>query len=566
MSAAEPRPRQRSRWRTGAFLLGAVLWSLLVCYPNPLVLVRNFAHYRKLPIDPAIEKRMGWTVPHKPEWIEAFVDSLLVEAPDWQVYRVPWYVPTAAEAARSRHGDCEARAVLLASLLASRHIPFEVRASFSHIWVDYPGRRAQLGESEDLAYLQGKAGQLSLRWPSRVAWDEVYATERDYLWRAMPLARKLIWLLGLAWVGLGAMIMRTPQPEGALHSRWRVPGWHYLGRSAWLSLLVLALLITAPWHWRGPPARWTLADLWEAITLSAVMGAFAAWLSVVRSKRSATLSPDGRQIAVSAALGSRSWQRQVEVSEVAHLELDTSPGGLRPWAISAALRNGERLPLVRLGDALEARAMLRQLGLALNRPLVVRGEGAETRTIPEEIPRSLRERAARRPPAAPLPRPRGCDLQVEESPEQWVMRYPSAGRSWIALLILGLAPAALAGGFTYGLLDKPWIILFWAGWIVAMAFLGLTVYLATLLRGEITGRLAGARVEIGEGEFRFHTPERTVERIPLDRIESVELGRLGEAPTIAVVSPERVIHLRDLGAPEHRLWVRQQVEDAIARR
>jgi hypothetical protein len=51
--------------------------------------------------------------------------------------------------------------------------------------------------------------------------------------------------------------------------------------------------------------------------------------------------------------------------------------------------------------------------------------------------------------------------------------------------------------------------------------------------------------------------------VPLERIESVELGRAGEVATIVVVSPERVIQIRDLCDPDHRRWARQMIERAI---
>jgi len=89
------------------------------------------------------------------------------------------------------------------------------------------------------------------------------------------------------------------------------------------------------------------------------------------------------------------------------------------------------------------------------------------------------------------------------------------------------------------------------------------IYLAVMLRGEIVGMLAGARVEIGEEELRFHTPEGKLESVPLDEIESIELGRSGHTPTIAVVAPTRVIHLHGLCAPEHREWVRAAIAEVI---
>ena len=94
----------------------------------------------------------------------------------------------------------------------------------------------------------------------------------------------------------------------------------------------------------------------------------------------------------------------------------------------------------------------------------------------------------------------------------------------------------------------------WVGWVMATSLLALVVYGALLLKGEIVGRLTGTSLEIGEGELRFRAPEGTEDGVPLSEIQSVELGRLGETPTIAVVTPARVLHLHSLGAPEHRGW------------
>lgn len=553
------------RRRLLLFLVGAAAWTVLASYPNPAVFARNLARYRRLPIDPRIEPRMGWDLPGQPGSIELFVDSLILAASDWQLYRVPWYVPTAGEVARVRRGDCEAKTILFASLLAGKHIPFEVRASLNHIWVDYPGRRPRPGESQDLAYLEGRPGRLRVHWPRRLQWAECLAVQRQQLWEEMPLARKSLWLIGLSWLALAAVAVGSPGFEGAIRSDWRTPGWHLLARAAWLAAVVLGVVAIAPSVVRQRPAQWTMADLWEVLSLSVVAGALLGWLSVLRAPRGVTVSPDGAQVMAFSARGWRRRRRELNRGDITHLQLDASPGGLRPWVLSAALPSGEKVPLLYHRRELNARAALRSLGRALQLPLVVRADGSQSRATPEEIPRSLRERAARRPSVAILPRPRGCDLQIEEAPGRWTMRYPATGRSWIMLLAMALFPVTLAAGLTYAILRLPLFVAFWGGWVIATVFLGLTTYLAILLKGEVVARLADSHVEVGEGELRYYTPERTVERIGLDQVEGIELGRLGETPTVAVVSPDRVIHMRGICVPEHRAWVRQQLEDAVVR-
>ena len=49
----------------------------------------------------------------------------------------------------------------------------------------------------------------------------------------------------------------------------------------------------------------------------------------------------------------------------------------------------------------------------------------------------------------------------------------------------------------------------------------------------------------------------------LASIESVEFGRDETTPTLAIVSPDRVIHIAGLCTEEERAWVRDTVEAAI---
>ncbi len=559
--AKAARPR---RWRGALIFAGVVvLWSLLVCYPDPAIFVRNFLRYRRLPIDPKIDAKMAWPLPRKASSIESFVDGVLIPTSDWKQYRVPWYVPTASEVVHSLRGDCESKAVLLGSLLAGQGIPFQVRASFNHIWIDYQGRQPRPGETADVAYLEGPPGRFGIHWPRKVDWRGLLVVQKEQLWEEMPPARKQLWLLGLVWLAVAALSWPTAPPgEGEIRSDWRARVGDLLGRAAWLSAIVLGLLAYEPWS--GSPPRWTAPELKEVFVLSIAVGAFLAWLAALRARRSAAIGED-RGLTIFSSFGRRHRKRQVGAAEIDHIRVDDPRGNLRPWLVSAALRTGERIVLAHYRGEVTARATGRRLGLELNKALVVRSDGAESRANPDEIPRSLKERAERRPAPTALARPRGCDLLVDDTDTAWVMRYPTPGRSWIVLMAMALFPVLLAAALTYALLKSPLVLAFWAGWVVAALFLALSLYLALMLRGEIVARFAGVRVEVTEGELRFYTPERKLERVDLRAVEAVEFGRVEEGPTVAIVTPGKVLHLRDLCATEHRGWVRQQVEEAILR-
>ena len=44
------------------------------------------------------------------------------------------------EVIADRAGDCQAQAVLTASILEAKGMPYTLRYSFDHVWVDYPGK------------------------------------------------------------------------------------------------------------------------------------------------------------------------------------------------------------------------------------------------------------------------------------------------------------------------------------------------------------------------------------------------------------------------------------------
>jgi hypothetical protein len=552
--------------RIGLLIVGALVWTLLAMYPDPAVLFRNIARYRHLPLDPTIEKRMGWDLPDDPVGIEFIVDTLIIATPDWTIYRVPWYVPTAREAAVMTHGDCEAKSMLLASLLEGKHIPYEIRASFAHIWVDYPGRKARPGESEDIAYAEEKDGRFHFGWPKRVPWRDLLEVQREQLWEAMPLARKAIWLMGLAWVVMAVALLGGAAPEGDLVSQWRAPLRSYAVSAFWLSCLMLVAIALAQTRiGRGEPVRWQLADVYETFALSVLSGPLLAWLQLVRPRRAVSIAPDEPRLRRASRFGM--WQRTsaLSTSDVDHFELAASPGGLRAWVVSAALRAGQRVPLLRHSRETAARAALRRLGLELARPVVVRAEGREYWTAPDEIGLSLKERAGRRPGQELKPRPDDCLLVEEQIEGAWALGYPRQGRgaSRPLLLLVGLVAGTVIGA-TALLVLLPGSMVVRVIWVGVAVLMGMTVYGGMSLREEILATLAGTRVQVADGELSFHNPDGKVESVALDHVESVEIGRKGETPTIAVVSAERVLHLRLYPQPKHLEWVRSAIEGAIS--
>jgi len=200
---------KRPRLKKTLISLGLVLlWTLLVCYPDPRVFFRNFARLRHFPVDPSVAKRIGAPLPKNGPALEELVTGRLVRYEyDWRLYGVPWYFPTPEEVARARRGDCESRAVLLASLLAAQKIPFTVKASLTHMWVDYPGKRSNAMENDKVRWLYRDEKGFHFRWPREVRGIEFLRLQKEGLWDVAPLSRRL--LLALGWVGIPLVVFAS---------------------------------------------------------------------------------------------------------------------------------------------------------------------------------------------------------------------------------------------------------------------------------------------------------------------------------------------------------------------
>lgn len=175
------------------------LWVLLVLYPNPLKLAVSLHRLASPRVDPGAVASLAAALPQEPAEIEAAVLEALPYRYDWEAYSMPWYYPTVTEALEKGQGDCKARAIVLASVLEARGIPYRLNSSPTHIWVDYPGKQENAAENPDVGFYQvdPETGDRSFRFP-RVDVAGSFRVFWRGFWSPMPVLRKALLLLGPA--------------------------------------------------------------------------------------------------------------------------------------------------------------------------------------------------------------------------------------------------------------------------------------------------------------------------------------------------------------------------------
>ncbi len=189
------------------FPLLLVLWVLLVLYPNPVRLVVSVQRLIDPGVDaPAVES-VSAGLPADPAAIE---DAVLESIPyryDWEVYGIPWYFPTLDEVLEKGEGDCKGRALVLASVLEAKDIPYSLNTSPIHVWVDYEGKEETDVENQDAGFykIDPETGQRSFGLPS-IDLIEVLDTFWEGFWSPMPAMRKALLTAGLIGLILARVI------------------------------------------------------------------------------------------------------------------------------------------------------------------------------------------------------------------------------------------------------------------------------------------------------------------------------------------------------------------------
>jgi hypothetical protein len=178
-------------------LVAMLMWMGLLLYPDPRVLAQSIRRLARPPVDPSAVRYLADALPDDQAAVEAFSQDYVKYKSAWTVYGVPWYFPTVDEVIDDKAGDCQAEAVLTASILEAKGLPYTFRYSFDHVWVDYPGKGVTALEDPATAFVsdEGKGWFASL--PDRIPVRDIVRERIEFHWDPMPAERKAGLLAGL---------------------------------------------------------------------------------------------------------------------------------------------------------------------------------------------------------------------------------------------------------------------------------------------------------------------------------------------------------------------------------
>jgi hypothetical protein len=180
------------------FPLILFLWILLVFYPNPINLIISIQRGIYPGIDPAAVETLTEDIPCDPAAVELTVLQQIVPySYDWEVHSMPWYVPTVEDVLENGRGDCKARALVLASILEAKGIPYQLNWSPIHVWVNYEGKEGNSLENPDVQFYQHdpETGERSFKLPS-IPFSTVWSSFWQGFWSPMPGIRKALLISG----------------------------------------------------------------------------------------------------------------------------------------------------------------------------------------------------------------------------------------------------------------------------------------------------------------------------------------------------------------------------------
>ena len=191
------------------FPLIFILWILFVLYPNPLNLIISIQRVLNFDADPGAVEFMLNDFPSDPVAIEKAVLTVIPYHRDWELYSMPWYCPTIEEVLERREGDCKARALVLASVLEAKSIPYQVHSSPIHVWVDYEGKQETSIENAQVEFYQydPETGERQFQIPDISPGKLMNSLQRQF-WTPMPDGRKALLISGLSALIAARVILR----------------------------------------------------------------------------------------------------------------------------------------------------------------------------------------------------------------------------------------------------------------------------------------------------------------------------------------------------------------------
>jgi hypothetical protein len=191
------------------FPLIFILWILFVLYPNPLNLIVSLQRVFNFDDDPGAVESMLNDLPSDPVAIEKAVLARISYRHDWELYGMPWYFPTIEKVLEQGEGDCKARALVLASVLKAKNIPYQVNQSPIHVWVDYEGKQETSIENAQAKFCQRdpETGERRFQIPE-ISLNEVMDSFWRAFWEPMPDGRKTLLISGLLALVAARVILR----------------------------------------------------------------------------------------------------------------------------------------------------------------------------------------------------------------------------------------------------------------------------------------------------------------------------------------------------------------------
>jgi len=191
------------------FPLIFILWIVFVLYPNPLNLIISAQRVFNFDADPGAVEFMLNDLPSDPVAIEKAVLTRIPYHHDWELYGMPWYFPTIEKVLERGEGDCKARALVLASVLKAKNIPYQVNQSPIHVWVDYEGKQETSIENAQVKFYQRdpETGEKRFQIPE-ISLGEVMDSFWQAFWIPMPDGRKALLISGLLALIAARVILR----------------------------------------------------------------------------------------------------------------------------------------------------------------------------------------------------------------------------------------------------------------------------------------------------------------------------------------------------------------------
>ena len=120
---------------------GVAIILFLAAYPRPVLFFRTMARAIHPPIDAGVVAEISRSLPDDPAKIEAWViEHIERDANDYANWGVIFYIASPEEVLSIQRGPCYGRAVVLASILEDKGIPYRLFMMPGHVWVDYTDR------------------------------------------------------------------------------------------------------------------------------------------------------------------------------------------------------------------------------------------------------------------------------------------------------------------------------------------------------------------------------------------------------------------------------------------